>query len=331
MINHPAASLAESDFFQMAYKGLNDWWRYLVGIVAVVTGYMAGQMFLYGAILWRMYDDPSLGQEALGRFEKTMDFSAVGVNKNLGLVLLIMMFVVAMTALIIVIRSLHDKKLLDVITHRSAIDWKRIFFGFGFWLFLSLLLEGATYVIYPGSYTFRWNAAGFLPLMVISLTLLPVQTSFEEIFFRGYIMQGLGVLTHNKWIPVLVSSIMFGLMHGTNPEVAKFGFWTMQLYYVIAGLFLAVITVMDDGLELALGVHAATNFFGATLFSYEGGVLQTDSLFITSEVRPWLMTLGFVIAALIFTAISKRKYGWPPFDHILQPVHKPETVLAAEP
>jgi uncharacterized protein len=131
-------------------------------------------------------------------------------------------------------------------------------------------------------------------------------------------MQGLAFFTRHKSAAILGSSIFFGLVHGTNPEVEEYGFWTMQSYYIVAGVFLALITVLDDGLELALGVHAATNIAGATLFTYKGSVLQTDSLFITEEIKPLVMLTGFIIASIIFILVCYKKYSWPPFSSLNQ-------------
>ncbi|MBC7883990.1 MAG: CPBP family intramembrane metalloprotease, partial [Saprospiraceae bacterium] len=139
---------------------------------------------------------------------------------------------------------------------------------------------------------------------------------------RGYIMQGIAFFSKNKWLSILLSSIIFGMVHGTNPEVAKYGFWTMQFYYILAGVFLALITVLDDGLELALGVHAATNIFGATLFTYEGSVLQTDSLFIISEINPWQLIVAFVVACTFFIFICFRKFHWPSLSSLFLPLEK---------
>jgi hypothetical protein len=88
-----------------------------------------------------------------------------------------------------------------------------------------------------------------------------------------------------------------------------------------AGLLLGIIVIMDDGLELALGVHAATNIYGVTLVSYEGSVLQTDTLFKTTELNPWLMNLFFIIMAIIFYVISSRKYKWKNPSYILEPLN----------
>jgi uncharacterized protein len=310
-----------------SFRGMNELWRYLVGILIVFCFYFLGQLPLYGFVFWKFSSDSSLGEEALAQFESNLDFEMLGLNKNIGFLLLILMFGFAMFGLYLVIRYVHKKELLSYITTKANVDYKKILFGFGLWMIISVLLEAVSYLLSPETYSFRWIPESFIPLLLISLVFLPVQTSFEELFFRGYIMQGIAFFAQNKWLPILLSSIFFGFVHGTNPEVAKYGFWTMQMYYIVAGLFLALITVLDDGLELALGVHAATNIFGATLFTYEGSVLQTDSLFISNEVKPWLMILGFIIGASIFIFVCFKKYAWPSFNTLLDKVSADQTEI----
>jgi len=310
-----------------SFRGLNELWRYLVGILIVFCFYFLGQLPLYGIVFWKFSSDSSLGEEALAQFETNLDFEMLGLNKNIGFLLLILMFGFAMFGLYLVIRFVHQKELLSYITTKARVDFRKILFGFGLWMIISVLLEAISYILSPETYTFRWIPESFIPLLLISLVFLPVQTSFEEFFFRGYIMQGIAFFAKNKWLPILLSSIFFGFVHGTNPEVAKYGFWTMQMYYIVAGLFLALITVLDDGLELALGVHAATNIFGATLFTYEGSVLQTDSLFISNEVKPWLMISGFIIGASIFIFVCFKKYAWPSFNTLLNKVSADQTEI----
>lgn len=303
-----------------SFRGLNEIWRYLIGIFIVFCFYFIGQLPLYGIVFWKFSKDSSLGNAALQQFENTMDFELLGVDKNVGFLLLILMFAFALFGLYLVITYLHKKRLKDYITTDIKVNFNKIFFGLCLWVVISLVLEGISYLLSPEDYVFRWKPESFIPLLFISIVFLPVQTSFEELFFRGYLMQGIVFFSKNKWLPLLLSSIFFGLVHGTNPEVSKYGFWTMQFYYIIAGLFLGLITIMDDSLELALGVHAATNIFGATLFTYDGSVLQTDSLFVCSEVKPWLMIFSFIIGSVIFIAICYKKYHWPSFYSLLDSI-----------
>jgi uncharacterized protein len=281
-------------------------------------GYFIGQFPLFFALMSNLSANTSIGTEDLESFQSNMDFEAMGIDKNFGFILLILMFVGALLALWMVVKYLHQKRFIDLITADRPVRYQKILFGFGLWMVLTLFLEGVNYWVDPSNYTFRWVGLSYFVLLAISLLFLPIQTSFEELFFRGYIMQGLTYFTKHKWVAILGSSIFFGLVHGTNPEVEEYGFWTLQSYYIVAGLFLAVITVLDDGLELALGVHAATNIAGATLFTYKGSVLQTDSLFITDEVKPWLMLAGFIFASIIFILVCYKKYSWPPISFLNQ-------------
>ena len=75
---------------------------------------------------------------------------------------------------------------------------------------------------------------------------------------------------------------------------------------------LGVKTKMDEGTELALGLHASNNMFAAFLITTDWTVFQTDALFIdTSEPSlTWEMFLPvFVLYPLILLLFAK-KYGW---------------------
>src|SRR5690606_5412191 len=121
-------------------------------------------------------------------------------------------------------------------------------------------------------------------LIIISLMLLPIQIGFEEYLFRGYLMQQIGISTNSKWIALIVTSALFGLVHSANPEVSEIGF-KMMVFYIGTGLFMGIMTLLDDGLELALGFHFANNFVAATLITSDFSALQTDAIFkYTGEV-----------------------------------------------
>jgi membrane protease YdiL (CAAX protease family) len=296
-------------YLSSSFKGLNNWWRYLIGIALIFMAYFSGQLILYFVVLSKA-PNSNAAYLALQKFEETMDFSVIYLDKNVGFILLILMFLCAVIMLYFVTKYLHQKEFKHLITPFAQINIKKILLGFLIWFALSFVLECINYMIDPSNYTFRWNPEGFIPLLIISFTLLPIQTSFEELFFRGYLMQAFAFFTRSKWAALLISSVFFGLVHSTNPEVAEYGFWTMQIYYILAGLFLGFITLMDDGLELALGVHAATNIFGATFFTYEGSVIQTDCLFISHHIVPWQMILAFLIAAAVFSFMVGKIYHW---------------------
>ena len=122
--------------------------------------------------------------------------------------------------------------------------------------------------------------------------MMPLQTGFEEVFFRAYLMQAVGLTVRNAWLPLVFTSVTFGLMHLANPEVEKLGYMLL-IYYIGTGFFLGITTLMDDGIELALGFHTANNLFTALL--------------VTSGLTLWVSLL---ICFPLMLYIYAKKYHW---------------------
>ena len=69
---------------------------------------------------------------------------------------------------------------------------------------------------------------------------------------------------------------------------------------------------MDDGLELALGFHAANNLIAALLLTADWTVFQTESILIDiSADQVLVLLIGFpFIVYLILLIVFARKYSW---------------------
>jgi len=158
-----------------------------------------------------------------------------------------------------------------------------------------------------------WNfkPIPFFTLLAVSLLFLPFQTSFEELLFRGYLMQGFGVMFRNKWLPLILTSVIFGLMHGMNPEVEKLGYISM-VFYIGTGLLFGIVTLMDEGTELALGLHAVNNIVAAVLVTTDWTVFQTDALFIDTSEPSVGFEMFFPVLVLypLLLSVFSKKYGW---------------------
>ena len=176
---------------------------------------------------------------------------------------------------------------------------------------LTVLQVLIAYWISPEDYVWNFNWDAFWKLAVLAILLVPLQTSFEEYLFRGHMMQGLGILARNRWVPLLITSVLFGMMHLGNPEVEKMGPGIM-VFYIGTGFFLGIITLMDEGLELALGFHAANNLVTALLVTADWTAFQTDSILldIGEPKVSWDAYIPiFVIFPLLLYGFG-RKYGW---------------------
>ena len=91
-----------------------------------------------------------------------------------------------------------------------------------------------------------------------------------------------------------------------NPEIAAYGVAPMLISYFVVGAFLALVTLKDNGAELAIGIHAANNMFAAVLVNYEGSALSTNAIFTIKEVNVWAGTVAYVVSAAIMYWILFR-------------------------
>ena len=317
-------------FFQSVYKGENDLWRYVLTVVGVLVALLfIGQIPLTIPIM-QAYLRGDILLEDVENFQSNPDFSKVGLDQNIGIFLLLFSFVIALVALYLFVRFLHKRPFLSLVNYSEKINWNKVGFAFGLWFLIGLIPEVINYAIAPEDYTYQFQWRAFLPLLLISVLILPLQTSFEELFMRGYLMQGIGLASGNRWLPLILTSLIFGLMHSLNPEIGKFGFWLMMPYYVGTGLFLGIITLMDDSLDLALGVHAATNFFASTVVTFDGSALQTPAIFRVSEINVDLMIPVFFVFAALFTLICYRKYKWKDWTRLWSKIERPQEDAVAE-
>lgn len=299
-------------FFEAVRLGENNFWRYLLVFLAVTFGYIIGQLPLTLVILERSHRSEDLKPlDAMNHLRESGDFSIFGLDANFSLFLLLLSFVGGLIMLLLAVKFFHKRQPLTLINYSGKIRSGRIAFGFFVWFLLCFLVEIIFIIIDPSPYEFHFSLTPFIILLIIALLILPLQTSFEELFFRGWLMQGLGHLFENKLSPLFLTSILFALIHSSNPEVVKYGYLPMMSYYLMAGLFLALITILDESLELALGVHFATNFYSAVFFTYEGAALQTPALFrSTEDANIILLNIAFVFIATAFVLVAAKKYNW---------------------
>ena len=281
-------------FIAQGYKGKLGMWKYVV-YTAFIFFLLFGNSFL------------SSGQDT----QEIMRAAIKTMGMNMFLAVQLIQFAVLLLFLLVWVRFVHKQPIIALTTSRKRIDWKRILFMFSL---VAIYVSTATiidYTVNPQDYIWNFKPEPFLIMLAIIVVLVPFQTSYEEYLFRGYWMQGLGILSRTRWVPLLVTSVLFGLAHINNPEIDKIGYLLM-VYYIGTGLFLGIITLMDEGMELALGFHAANNMVTAALVTADYTAFQTHSLLRSvSEPKAGLEILVpvFVIYPLLLGILAKV-YGW---------------------
>ena len=313
-------------YIEQAYKGLSDSWRYIIGIFGVL-------------IVWQIIAAiPLLAALAIkdGGMSAMLsgDISAMSdvLGSNTFLFFMLLTFVIALISLFVFAKFLHKQSLTALTTARKKIDWKRFSFAFILWALISVIFIFLDIYLSPEDYEFNFNLVPFLTLAVVAILMIPLQTSMEEYFMRGYMMQGLGLMAKNRWFPLMFTSLLFGLLHVMNPEVEKLGYGTL-IFYIGTGFFLGIITLMDEGLELALGFHAANNLTAALLVTADWTAFQTDSMYrdISDPVLGWDVFVPVLVVFPILLYVFSKRYGWTNWkDKLTGKVLSKEEFLATQ-
>ena len=106
------------------------------------------------------------------------------------------------------------------------------------------------------------SAASIEKTLALSAIVFLILAAAEEVVFRGYPLQ---TLTRAKlaWLGVMLTSILFALLHLGNPNVAR-GFTFANT--ALAGVWLAIAYLRTRSLWFPFGIHWAWNWMQASIF-----------------------------------------------------------------
>ena len=286
-------------FINQAYKGDNTWWRVLV------TTLLTAGIFIANFIAYFF-----MTKEEMDKVYQSMS----EIPNNLSLFINLSPFILLLGLLFLLVRMLHKRSVLSLTTSRNKVDFKKILFSFGLIILMTIAAFAVSYSMDSSTILWNFNPMKFAVLFLISILLFPFQIGFEEYLFRGYLMQQIGIIAKNRWFPLVVTSVMFGVFHSANPEVAKMGYGVM-VFYIGTGLFLGIMTLMDESLELALGFHLGNNLMAALLITSDFSAIHTDAVFKYSGVENPVDMLNEMIVSIaivypIILFIFAKKYNW---------------------
>lgn len=198
---------AEPTYVDEARRGEHRWWRYLLGIVVILIMY-----FVVGtaASLALTY-----------AFTGGLDVSAL--SPVAGFVVTMAGFPFFLAGIVLTVTRIHRRPLRTLVTARGRIDWRRVGQGFVVWLALWCLVRLGQYALSPESFSVGGDLAALALFVPLALVLTAIQTTTEELFFRGYAVQAASLVWGNRVFLALVSAVLFTLVHASNPEFSAGG------------------------------------------------------------------------------------------------------------
>ena len=293
---------AGKDFLDLGKQGLAARWRYGLGLIVVMMVWLFGSALAFFPILVMRFFQIRTNETP---FSKDI-YSLNDLNKHIPAVIMFAGITAGFFFLILglglVLKVLHARSLTSLITPYPRFNWRRFALGVALWLLLSALGSLFEALLYPGRYQYALNLPDLLVVLPVALVMTPIQTTAEELLVRGYLAQMTGRFTRRFLLPLIAPSLIFMALHAGNLEVRSGWGWMFAFYFGF-GALLSFMTLKDNTLELALGVHAANNLFAFLFANYVGGSIISPSFFTVQTLDVTYGFIAFLIQALLLCLV----------------------------
>jgi membrane protease YdiL (CAAX protease family) len=269
-------------------------WRWLLGTAIIVIFWQAGGVALILAAA-KFFGVPV---EDLETFPDVAPWKAAFIT--------LISFVPLFFVVPFLYRLLLQLPFKRLITSREKVSFRRIWHGFIVMSALIVPLSAIDLFLNGEDYRYTFDLALFWPYLIIALTLLPIQTTAEEFFFRGWLLRWVSSGRLPVWLVVFINSSLFALPHMFNPEVKDY-YLIAFIYFTSMGAMLTIATLRDKSLELAIGAHFANNFLTGVLVSYQDSALPSAALLMSGELD-WIgSTVTAVLMVPLFLWLTRPR------------------------
>ena len=181
----------EATYVEAARRGRHRWWHYLLGLVVILFSWL-----VVGSAASLLVAFALGGQEGIAAFGQA-DSSVLGpLGHFLGIMASFLFFLAGVLVAVTLVHRRHPRTL---VTAREKMSWRRVSHGFAAWFVPACLVGGlGQYLLYPDTFSFAPDLATFALFVPLALALTAVQSTTEELFFRGYIVQGASLVWANR-------------------------------------------------------------------------------------------------------------------------------------
>jgi CAAX protease family protein len=230
---------------------------------------------------------------------------AVQVMANLAtgsLWLMVLVEFISSIIAVFVFRKLVDRKSFASLGLSTSGRWHDMIAGF--FLAPALIGIGSLVLYFTKHLEWDYNAFNAQTFFMDAGTLMLIAIS-EEIVFRGYILNNL-MQSFNKWIALIMSSLLFTLFHLSNPGISTIPLATLFLVGVLFGINY----IYTRSLWFSILLHFSWNFFQGPLAGYKVSGINFSSLLLTDLKGDMSITGGdfgfegsFVATALLLITV----------------------------
>jgi membrane protease YdiL (CAAX protease family) len=171
-------------------------------------------------------------------------------------------------------------------------------------LVMGLAGEIALYIIDPSLHRSQVAIGDWLSWLAPFALALLLQSSAEEVLFRGYLVQSLAARFHNPWIWAFLPTVVFALLHW-DPRASGIMNAAILVSVGSFGVAASLVTYLTGDLGTAMGIHLGNNLFALLIVSHQR-LFNMPALF---ESRPFEQPGWSVGHAISVASISIASLG----------------------
>ncbi|MCA6470886.1 MAG: CPBP family intramembrane metalloprotease [Chitinophagaceae bacterium] len=273
-----------NNFLENANVGTNKWWQYITSILSAILAIIIVNIAI------------RLVLPTIKSFFPANDFGK-------GLITYLLIFIVFGVALITFLYSaskIHKRSGITFISSFNKFSWSQYFLGLITWgaiLFISLLISD-----YQKFEAFKNNFQPeyFTISLLVGFFAIGVQSFFEELIFRGYILQGLHTRLQNTTALIFVNGLLFGLLHIGYGLESFLSSW-------IFGVAFALIVIFQKRIEFVAGAHNANNLLLSLVFLDLSEAMNENFSWKINWIDFTIQIVALILLVGIVHTFSKKK------------------------
>jgi membrane protease YdiL (CAAX protease family) len=188
-VRHVDSTTQQWEYSQLGRLGRTSWQRHVAAIATILFIWLVLGAAASLAVMGFGPSDFDLAVPSPTAY--------IAINVSLAMML---------AGLAVAVRFIHQRPLRTLITPYRRINWRTIACSFALMVTLAAASSAIEAALSPGAYHLTFQPRQWLTMLPVILILTTLQTSAEELLFRGYILQALGLRTRRTWLLVGISA-----------------------------------------------------------------------------------------------------------------------------
>jgi uncharacterized protein len=248
-----------------------------------------------------------MGAVNMSLYDATTDLT-LGVSRNneltLAVFVLVLGFGAGLFGVAVVRLGLEKRPLISLFTGAPQFRWSMVLAAFAIVVISSFAVTYLTDSDAAGVFDQRltdYGLGGFLAVLGLYFVGFSVQSTFEEMFVRGWFTQRFYAHGWSVWVAALASTLIFVALHW-SPDIGP----TYLVSVLAMGLMFAWSAIRLNGLEFAIGTHVGNNFVVGGLFA---GLINGQGY--AEQDGAWI---GLAIYLVLFVGLVEAFARFPARD-----------------